>query len=144
MASESAHFYAGFFQSALSKEVDVTSDTFKLLLTDSSYTPNQDTHRYLDDITGEVSGDGYTSGGKTIENVTISYDSSSNRIFLKGGDLEWPDATFTTRRGIVYDDTPSSDKPLVLYVDFGEDKSPSAGKFSITWQSDGMAYVEVD
>lgn len=41
------------------KEIDFDVDVFKVLLTTSSHTPNQTTHEFVDDITNELSGNGY-------------------------------------------------------------------------------------
>jgi len=43
--------YGNFLKQALNKEIDWDSDTIKVALLSSSYTPNQDTHDYFDDVT---------------------------------------------------------------------------------------------
>lgn len=54
--------YGNVLLKALNKEVDWDSDTIKVMLTTSSYTPNQDTHIYKSSVTNEVTGTGYTAG----------------------------------------------------------------------------------
>jgi hypothetical protein len=55
--------YGNFLKQALNKEIDWDSDTIKVALLSSSYTPNQDTHDYFDDVSAnEVTGTGYTTG----------------------------------------------------------------------------------
>ena len=44
--------YGNFLAKALNKEVDWDSDTIKVALLTSAYTPNQDTHDYYDDVSG--------------------------------------------------------------------------------------------
>lgn len=53
---------------------DFLSDTIKIALLTSSYTPNLDTHDFFDDITNEVAnGNGYTTGGATLGTKAASY-----------------------------------------------------------------------
>ena len=74
--------YGNFLAKSLNKEIDWDSDTIKVALLSSSYTPNQDTHDYYDDVVGnEVSGTGYTTGGNTLSSKTITYDGTNNVIF---------------------------------------------------------------
>jgi hypothetical protein len=62
-----------------------------------------------------------------------------------GADISWTSSTFTARYGIIYDSTPATDatRPLLGYVDFGADQSPSAGTLSITWDATGIGAVTV-
>lgn len=142
----SAKLYGLFFQSVFNKEVDIDSDVLKTMLCTSTYTPNQDTHRYKSDITNEVaSGNGYTTGGNTITGVTVSYNSTTNVLSFTGSNMSWPTSTFVCRYGVVYDSSPSTDatRPLVGYVDFGQDMNPVNGTLSMTWDAGGIATVTV-
>jgi hypothetical protein len=77
--------YGNFLKQALNKEIDWDSDTIKVALLSSSYTPNQDTHDYFDDVsTYEVTGTGYTTGGITLASKTSTYDGTNNVIVLDG------------------------------------------------------------
>lgn len=138
-------FYGNAFVSAFNKEIDFNSDTIKVALCTSSYTPNQDTHQYFSSITNEVTGTGYTAGGATIGTPTITYTGATNVLMLDGNDVSWTTSTITARYAVVYDDTPatSATKPLICYVDFGADVSSTAGTFSITWDAAGIATVTV-
>lgn len=58
---------------AFNKEIDFNSDTIKVMLLTSSYTPS-DAHDYVDDIVAnEVVGTGYTAGGPTLGSATMAY-----------------------------------------------------------------------
>ncbi len=50
---------------------DYLSDTIKLMLTDG-YTPDYDSHAVKTDVTGEVTGTGYTAGGAALTTKTLS------------------------------------------------------------------------
>lgn len=116
-----------------------TSDTLKVLLTTSSYTPNIDTHDFLNDITNEITGTGYSAGGATLASVTWTYDSTNNRAVLAAAATVWTTATFTARYAVVYKSTgTASTSPLLSYVDFGANQSPSGVNFTIDWSTGGV------
>ncbi|GAA2436201.1 hypothetical protein [Mycolicibacterium llatzerense] len=138
-------FYGKFLQSLCNKEIDIDSDTLKVMLCTSSYTPDQDAHRYKSDITNEVTGTGYTAGGVTVTPVTVSYDSATNKLsFSSTSNPTWTTSTITARYAILYDSTPATDatRPLILYVDFGADISSTAATFSVPWDpTNGIGYI---
>lgn len=136
--------YGNFLVKALNKEVDWDTDTIKVALTTSSYTPNQDTHDYFNDVTNEVTGTGYTAGGNTLASKTITYDDANNVIILDAADTTWASSTITARYAVVYASTgTASTSPLIGYVDFGSDQSSTNGNFTITWDSTGIVRVTV-
>jgi hypothetical protein len=136
--------YGNFLVKALNKEVDWDTDTIKVALTTSTYTPNQDTHDYFNDVTNEVTGTGYTAGGNTLASKTITYDDANNVIVLDAADTTWASSTITARYAVVYASTgTASTSPLIGYVDFGSDQSSTNGNFTITWDSTGIVRVTV-
>jgi hypothetical protein len=138
-------FYGLFFKSLTNAEVNLTSHALKVMLVDGTYTPNQDTHRYKSDITGEISGTGYVAGGTTVGSVTVSYDASLNKLSFDAADATWPASTISARYAILYDSSPASDatRPLIGYVDFGGVISSTAAQFAVVWDSAGVGYVTV-
>lgn len=138
--------YGNFLLKALNKEVDWDTDTIKVALLTSTYTPNQDTHDYFDDVSStEVSGTGYTSGGITLASKTNTYDAGTNVIMLDAADVTWSSSTITARYAVVYNDSGASAgaKALIGYVDFGSDQSSTNGNFTITWDSTGIVRITV-
>ena len=138
--------YGNFLKQALNKEIDWDSDTIKVALLSSSYTPNQDTHDYFDDVsTYEVSGTGYTTGGITLASKTSTYDGTNNVIVLDAADVTWSSSTITARHAVVYNDSGASagTKALIGYEDFGSDQSSTNGNFTITWDSTGIVRITV-
>lgn len=137
-----AKWYGQALMKALNKEIDWDSDTIKVMLCTSSYTPDQDTHAYKDvSVTNEVTGDGYTEGGATLASKTIGYTAGTNVIKLDAADTVWAASTITARYAVIYDDTPASSKPLLGYVDFGEDEESASTDFTIQWSSDGVLKI---
>lgn len=141
----SAKLYGNFIISSFKKEIDIFADTIKAALCTSSYVPSQHTHNYFDDITNEVTGTGYTSGGKALTNVTCTLDPATGIITINADDLIWDNCNIVARYLIFYDDTPSTagTKPLIGYIDFGENVTSTSDIFKLTWPSSGIIPFEV-
>lgn len=141
MASATVKWYGNAPLAFFNEEIDLLSDTIKVALTTSSYTPNQDTDDYFDDVTDEVSGTNYTAGGATLANDTLTYTSGTNVMKYDGDDVSWASSTISNARtAVIYDATPASDatRPLIGYATFNADVSTSAGTLTITWDSAGI------
>lgn len=122
-----------------SSPINWTSDTIKVALTTSSYTPDQDTHDFFNDVTNEVSGTGYSAGGATLTTPTKTYTGATNVVKFDADDTSWSSSTITARLAVVYKSTGTgSTSPLILYMDFGADVSTTNGTFQITWDSAGL------
>lgn len=119
--------------------IDLDTDTIKVALVTSSYTPDQDAHDFFDDVTNEVSGTGYTAGGATLGSVTVTADNTDNEGVFDAADTSWSTATITARAAVIYKSTgTASTSALIAYVDFGADKVSTAGTFTIQWNSEGI------
>ena len=104
-----------------------TGNTFKIALFTSSATLGAGTTAYAATGMNEMSGTGYTAGGKALTSVTPSLDSTT--ACCDFDDISWTSATFTANACLIYNDS-SSDK-AVCAVAFGGDKSVSSGTFTI-------------
>ena len=104
-----------------------TSQTFKIALYTSSATLGASTTAYS--ATNEVSGTGYTAGG---EDLTISANptSSGTTAYLDFADITWSTATITARGALIYLANGGTN-PAVAVLDFGSDKTSTAGDFTI-------------
>jgi len=112
--------------------IDFDTDTFKVLLVTSSYSPNKDTHDKRDDITNEVTGTGYTAGGVTSA-CTVTKDTANDKVTLQFASVSWASSTITARAAIYYKSRggASSADELIAYNDFGADVSTTAGTFTV-------------
>ncbi len=119
---------------------DTTADRFKAMLVTSSYTPNFGTHDFKGDVSNEVSGTGYDAGGKSLTSVTLTQ--SGGTITFDAANLTWASSTITARGAVVYDDSLTND-PLIAYIDFGADKSSSAGDFVLTFNASGIFTLDL-
>jgi hypothetical protein len=106
-----------------------TGNTFKLALYTSSATLGASTTAYS--TTNEVSGTGYSAGGGTLTNVTPS--TSGTTALTDFADLTFSSATITARGALIYNSstTAGSADRAVLVLDFGGDKTSTAGDFTI-------------
>lgn len=68
---------------------------------------------------GEVTGTGYTAGGKTLTGVTVSQ--SGTTAYLDFADVTWDPAAFTARGALIYNT--SLGNLAVAVLDFGADKT---------------------
>lgn len=102
--------------------IDLDTDTIKLMLATSSYTPSQTADDFRNDVSANEAsgGSGYTAGGFTlassalsISSLTINFDSADISQAITGG-------PFAFRYGVFYKSvgTAATD-PLIAYVDFG-------------------------
>tara|TARA_R100000664_G_C2725089_1_gene117289 strand:+ start:38 stop:472 length:435 start_codon:yes stop_codon:yes gene_type:complete len=104
-----------------------TGNTFNIALFTSSATLGAGTTAYAATGMNEMSGTGYTAGGKALTSVTPTLDSTT--ACCDFDDISWTSATFTANACLIYN-TNSSNK-AVCAVAFGGDKSVSSGTFTI-------------
>jgi hypothetical protein len=125
--------YNSLVEDIANGNVDLGSDTFKMLLVTSSYTPDKDAHNRADDITNEVAnGNGYTTGGVTVA-TTVTLDTANDKVTVQFAAGSWTTSTITARGAVVYKSRggASSADELVFYNDFGADVSSNGGTFSV-------------
>lgn len=133
--------FNSFKRDVMNGLIDLSGGTLKAALVTSAYTPDQDAHTKKSDITNEITGTGYTTGGKALTSVTIAADNTDNEGVLDAADMTWTSASFTARGTVIYQAKggAASADPLVAYIDFGSNKtSTSPGSFVITWNSEGI------
>jgi hypothetical protein len=104
---------------------DLDTDTIKIALYTSSATLGAATTAYSS--TNEVVGTGYTAGGNTLTGAAISVDGTT--AIVDFADSTWSTATITARGALIYNASKSNKAIAVL--DFGADKSSSAGDFTV-------------
>ena len=106
-----------------------TAQTFKIALFTSSATLGATTTAYS--VTNEVSGTGYTAGGNTLT-ISANPASSGTTAFLDFADTTWSTATITARGALIYLANGGTN-PAVAVIDFGADKTSTAGDFTIVF-----------
>ena len=145
-----AYWFANAFETAFDKEIDFLADNIASILTTNTYSPNQDTHDYHNDITNQLStANGYTAedgtgtgemlGTKTHDNtLNVSTFDAANTVWTSSG------SGFTGRRLVHCDVTPgvSATDPLLWWMDFGQDETASGGgTFTVAYNASGIASI---
>jgi hypothetical protein len=132
--------YGQAMAAAWNKEIDWDSDDIKVMLTTSAYSPNQDSHKYLSDVTNEATGTGYTTGGQALTSKTVTYDATTNTVVLDAADVTWASSTITARYAVVYDNSGATagSKALIGYVDLVSDQASNNGNFTVVWDATGI------
>lgn len=131
--------YNNFIDHVGEKVYDMPNDVFKMLLLDDGHTPDAAHVDYADVIADELSnGNGYATGGATLQNVT--WTETGGTATFNADDAQWAAANFTSRYGVIYNDTVSDE--LVCLVDFTENKQASAITFEVRFDVLGIFTVE--
>jgi len=113
--------------------IALTSDTLYVMLV-NGYTPLPKTHTRRSDVSGEVVGTGYTSGGQALSGVTATLNTTSDLTLLTATNPAWAASTITATGAVVYKHrggVASADN-LVCFIDFGGTVSSTSATFTIT------------
>ena len=106
-----------------------TTQVFKIALFTSSATLGATTTAYA--TTNEVVGTGYSAGGNTLT-ISANPASTGTTAFLDFADTTWATATITARGALIYLSNGGTN-PAVAVLDFGSDKTSTAGDFTIVF-----------
>lgn len=113
--------------------IDLDTDTIKVMLVTSSYTPDQDAHDFRDDVSDEVSGTGYSASGVALANKAVTADNTDNESVVDADDVAWSSSTITARGAVLYKSRggAASDDELICYIELGWDKVSYNGTFEL-------------
>lgn len=97
-----ANIYASALVKAFAGDINLTSDTLKMALLGSGYTPNLVTDAEFSTIRShEISGTGYTQDGVTLTGVSLTLTAANS------WSVSWASATAYTYGQVVIPDTPN-------------------------------------
>jgi hypothetical protein len=113
-----------FKKEILLGEHNLETDTLKIALYTALATLDENTTVYT--TTNEISGTGYTAGGETLVNVSVS--TSGLIAYVSFDNVVWDPASFTARGALIYNESVGNKSIAVL--DFGSDKTTTT-KFTI-------------
>jgi hypothetical protein len=106
-----------------------TTKVYKIALYTSAATLGASTTTYSGTSNEVASGGGYTTGGNTLSVSQVPTDGGSGTTaFIDFADTTWSAATITARGALIYN---STDDTAVAVLDFGSDKTSTAGDFTI-------------
>jgi len=118
-----------------SHDFDASTDTYKLAMYKDTATLGKSTTNYSPNLgaTGsEVTSSGYTAGGKALVNQGVKM--SSSVAITSFANLSFTGVTLTARGALIYNTTTnggSNTTDAVCVLDFGGDKTATAGTFTI-------------
>jgi hypothetical protein len=104
-----------------------TTKVYKIALYTSAATLGASTTTYSGTTNEVANGGGYSTGGNTLT-VSQVPTSSGTTAFIDFADTTWSAATITARGALIYN---STDDTAVAALDFGSDKTSTAGDFTI-------------
>lgn len=142
MASITFNLYDEWRELLANPASGAVSGTLKVAVVTGSYTPNQNTHDFWDDVSAnEVSGTGYAAAA--LATPTVTMDGSGNIKFDADDPTPWSQngAGFTNGRRYIlyYDTTVGSTSRLVGYSnDAGADFGNVAGDLTLTLNAAGI------
>ena len=112
--------------------IDWDTDSFKVMLVTSTYSPDKDTHLKRSAVTNEVSGTGYTAGGVATA-CTVTKDTANDKVTIAFAAASWASSTIIARGAVYYKARggASSADELVAYNDFGSNIITTNGTFSL-------------
>lgn len=118
-----------------------SSDTFKIILMQSAFVFDKDSHQDYSDISDNevANGNGYATGGEELTGTTVTVSTTLDNAVLSWDNAEWTASggSIVASGAIIYDDsTDSGDNytdAIVSYIDFNGDVTAVDGQlFKVT------------
>ncbi len=106
-----------------------SGNVFKLEMYIGTATIGKSTTDYL--TAGETSGTNYDAGGKALARAGQLITLETNTACVDFANVSWQTATITARGALIYNNSASTKAVCVL--DFGSDKTSTAGTFTINF-----------
>jgi len=104
-----------------------TTYTYKIALFPATADLGPDTLTYASVSADEITGTGYTAGGKSL--VILPPATNGTTAYISFSNVTWTSAAFTARGALIYNSTTGS---AVAVLDFGADKTCS-NTFTVTF-----------
>lgn len=101
--------------------------TYKIALYNGDANLNSTVTEYT--TVNEVTGSGYTAGGKILTPISLGSDNNTNTAYVSFNNVTWNPAGFTTSGALVYNSTTNA---AVFLLNFGDSKTSST-TFTITF-----------
>lgn len=117
--------------------IDIESATLKIVLLDSGAAFDSADSVYSDITGDEVTGTGYTAGGKTLTGIDVS--ESAGVVTIAANSATWTASTISAYAAAIYVDGVTD--TLVAYIDFSEEIATSTEDFVVSFP-DGILTFE--
>ena len=120
-----------------SKVIDFANDSFIIILMQSGFVFDRDTHHGYADVSASelATANGYTVKTKTLAGVSVTEDDTNDRCSVTWTNVAWTasgGAIGPTPGAIIFDDTVTAGgvtvaDPIVGYIDFGGGQTQADG-----------------
>ena len=110
-----------------------TPYTYKIALYNGNANLDNTTTAYT--TTNEITGTGYTAGGKVLTIIPPAIDNTANTAYISFANVLWSPAAFTCRGALIYNSTTGA---AVCVLNFGSDKTCN-NTFTVTFPADNAA-----
>lgn len=131
--------FNNFKKNIMNGGIDLDTDDIYVMLTTDGFTANADTMEFVNEVTSEVTGTGYTAAGAALASKAVTCDTTDNEGVFDADDVTWASSTITARYAVIYKKvTNTTESPLICCIDFAADKSSSNGDFKIAWNAEGI------
>lgn len=132
-------------QLLLGTGIDLVADDIKVALVANSYVFAATDTVWADVSTHEITGTGYTSGGVSLANKTIS-EGAGGKAKFDADNAAWPGATFSTRYAVIYKSgtVGTVTDPLICCIlldDTPADIVVAGTTFMLIWHADGIIEI---
>ena len=118
-------------------EIDLEADTIKVMLLDNNHSFSATDNVIGDVDANEISGTGYTAGGGTLDNKSVTQASTTK---WDADDEAWTGATITAYHAVIYDDSHGTDD-LIASFDLGGAQSVTAATLTLQWDTNGITSI---
>lgn len=117
--------------------IDFDTDTFRVMLVTSAYTPDKDTHLKRSAVTNEVAPSGTYAAGGAVTTVTVTKNTATDQVTIAFSSVSFTSATITARAAVIYKSRggAATADELVAYVDFNTDVSSTNGTYTVTFST---------
>lgn len=145
MAAGNWRLFGNALEQILKGGIDVDTDTFRMVLVTSSYTPDQSLHDTWSDISANevAAGGGYSTHGKLL---TVTVTRSGLVVTIDCDDQAWTGSTITAKYAVIVRDADANGALaagdlVVAFVDLdtgGGSISTTSGTFTVTINASGV------
>ena len=115
----------------------LSGKTVKAMLAGSGFVFEKHVHNFRDDVTGEVTGTGYTAGGITLTGVQAQLDAANSRVEIVADNADFGVLTVTgITQVITYISTGVAANDRIIGVHTFAAQSPNGANFTYQWNDD--------
>ena len=129
-------WYGAALRRFIEGTLDWQANTIRVALLNQNFVPNLGASDPLFSIAqgSQISGPGYTSGGRTLTNKLLGYSSTLLRTTLWADPAVWEDSTLTAHWALIYRDTGSAlSSPLIAIAGDGSPVSSNLASLTVSW-----------